>query len=119
MHEASAAESLVRIVAEEAGKRGATRVKTVRLVVGESTGYMEESLAFYVGVLGKGSPVEGATLDVSYVKPKLRCPACGDLFERVRFSFECPTCGALGEATKIGREFYVDAIELDLTGDER
>jgi len=117
MHEASAAEALVRIVSEEADRRGAGKVLAVNLVVGEATGFMEESLAFYVGILARGTPVEGAALKISYVKPRLRCPGCGILFERSRFSFACPSCGTTGEATRIGSEFYVDTIEIDGQGE--
>jgi hydrogenase nickel incorporation protein HypA/HybF len=74
---------------------------------------MRESLEFYVGISAKGSCVEGAALDISYVKPRLRCPACGLEFERRRFSFDCPDCGAQGIMTKAGSEFYVDHIEVE------
>lgn len=118
MHEASAAEAIVKMVAEEALARGraegrAYRVARIFLVAGEATGYMRESLEFYVAASAKGSPAEGAALDIRYVKPRLRCPSCGLEFERRRFSFECPSCGAQGEMTKTGSEFYVDHIEIE------
>jgi hydrogenase nickel incorporation protein HypA/HybF len=128
MHEASAVEAVVRIVDQEVRKLDAAsppagggsaargveaRATRVRLVVGEGTGHMEASLVFYFGVLAKGTRAEGATLEVNYVKPRLRCPACDSTFERKRFSFDCPSCGGPGEMTKVGREFYVDNIEVD------
>ncbi len=114
MHEASAIESVVKIVSEEAEKLGAAgRVRTVKLVVGEATGHLEEALVFYFDVLGKGTAAEGAKLEVSYVKPRLRCSSCQKLFERKRFSFDCPHCGGQGVATKIGSEFYIDSLEIE------
>lgn len=112
MHEASAAEALVKMVVD-ALPDDKHRVASVSLVVGTSTGYMESSLAFYFGVLSKGSRAEGAALSIRYVAPRLLCPACGDTFERERFSFECPRCGGNGRLTKIGSEFYVDSIEVE------
>jgi hydrogenase nickel incorporation protein HypA/HybF len=112
MHEASAAEALVKMVVE-ALPDPRHRVTSISLVVGTSTGYMESSLAFYFGVLSKGSLAEGAALSIRYVKPRLLCPACGDTFERERFSFDCPRCGSLGRLTKVGSEFYVDSIEVE------
>jgi hydrogenase nickel incorporation protein HypA/HybF len=117
MHEASAAEALVKIVSREARERGLAeardyRVSRIGLVVGEATGYMRESLEFYVAASARGTPAEGAALDISYVKPRLRCPSCGLEFERRRFTFECPSCGEQGVMTKAGREFYVDSIEI-------
>ena len=118
MHEASVSEALVKLVSAEAASRSLPgspplRVTRIGLVVGEATGYMRESLEFYVGISAKGSCVEGAALDISYVKPRLRCPACGLEFERRRFSFDCPDCGAQGIMTKSGSEFYVDHIEVE------
>ncbi len=121
MHEASAAESIVRIVSDEvearAGESGrGLRVKRIDLVVGETTGCMRESLEFYVGVFAAGTRVEGAELGVRYVKPRLKCPSCGLEYERSRFSFECPSCGAQGVMTGSGGEFYVDSIEVEEEG---
>lgn len=113
MHEASAVEALVGMLGAEVEKLGGGRVTLIRLVVGEATGYMAESLAFYLGQLGKGTALEGAALELRYVKPRLRCPACGLEFERARFSFACPSCGGQGRMSDIGGEFYVDSIELE------
>ena len=119
MHEASAAEALVKMVTgalearPEAVGRGARRITRISLVVGEATGYMRESLEFYVAASAKGSPAEGAALDIVYVKPRMRCPSCGLEFERRRFSFDCPSCGTQGLMTRLGSEFYVDSIEID------
>jgi hydrogenase nickel incorporation protein HypA/HybF len=118
MHEASASEAIVKMVAEEAharsvpGKRS-LNVSRISLVVGEATGYMRESLEFYVAASAKGTPVEGAVLDIRYVKPLMHCPSCGLNYERERFSFACPRCGAQGVMTKTGSEFYIDSIELE------
>ncbi len=112
MHEASAAEAIVKMTSAEAMARKAGRVSRISLVVGEATGYMRESLEFYVAASAKGTVAEGAALDVRYVKPLLSCPACGIEFERLRFSFDCPACGTQGIMTKAGSEFYIDFIEL-------
>jgi hydrogenase nickel incorporation protein HypA/HybF len=118
MHEASASEALVKMVSDEALERSKAegkdfRVVRINLVVGEATGYMRESLEFYVAASAKGTPAEGAILDLRYVKPLLRCPSCGLEYQRKRFTFECPSCGAQGEMTKVGGEFYVDSIEIE------
>lgn len=113
MHEASVTEALVKLALEAAAKEGAKKVTALNLVVGEATGYMRESLEFYFGIFAKGSILEGAALNMSYVKPKLKCPACGLVFERQRFSFECPACGAQGLMTGFGNEFYIDTMDIE------
>jgi len=118
MHEASAAEAIVRMAQAEAESRSGSegrryRVTRISLVVGESTGYMRESLEFYVAASARGTSAEGAVLDIRYVKSGLKCPSCGLEYERRRFAFDCPFCGAQGVMTGAGREFYVDSIAID------
>jgi hydrogenase nickel incorporation protein HypA/HybF len=120
VHEASAAEALVKMVSgvvrerREASECGPdARVTRIHLVVGEATGFMRESLEFYVAASAKGSPAEGAALDIRYIKPLIRCPSCGLEFERRRFSFDCPDCGTQGVMTKTGSEFYIESIEIE------
>lgn len=113
MHEASAAEAILRIAAAESAARGGARVTKVALVVGEATGYMEESLAFFLGRMAEGGPAAGAALEVRYVKTRLRCDACGTEFDRAGTSFACPSCRGPGRLAGAGDEFYVDYIELE------
>jgi len=112
VHECSVVEQLVKIASSKAIESQAAGVERIHLVVGELTGYMEESIRFYFNILAKDTVLKGAELDITYVKPKLRCPSCGALFERARFSFDCPTCGTAGELTKTGSEFYIDTMEV-------
>ncbi len=111
MHEGPVVEELLKMVAEASGGQG-TRVTRIRLTVGEATGYMEASLKFYLGVLGKGTIAEGAELDITYAKSVLRCRACGSEWERKKGSNACPSCGGAGVLTERGREFILESIEV-------
>ncbi len=113
MHECSAVESLISLVEKNAAVACAGKVLGINVVAGELTGYTEESLRHYFGILTRGTPLEGAALAVRYVKPTMRCPACAKVFERARFSFECPDCGTEGVPSGNGAEFYVDTIETE------
>lgn len=113
MHEASATEAILAIVEEKAAACGARRVVTVRLTVGELTGYVGDSIQFYFDRFSKGTVAEGATVESTYVKPRYRCAACGELFQRERYSFSCPACGGDARPTAIGREFYIDSMEVE------
>ena len=117
MHECSVVESLVRTVQDHLKDSQGSKVKVINLVVGDLTGYVDDSLRFYFRVLTKDSGLEGAELNITHVKPKLLCPKCGNTFERSRFSFECPTCGETGEMTKEGTEFFIDSIEVEESGE--
>ena len=67
----------------------------------------------YFDVIGKDTVCEGAEIEIIRVKPKLKCPNCGEYFERKPMSFACPVCGTDGEPSEIGKEFYIDSIEVE------
>ncbi len=113
MHEASAVEAIIATALAEAAAIGASVIRRIDLVAGESSGYMYESLEFYFRTMTKGGPLENTTLAVRYVKPLLRCPSCGETFARSRFSFACPRCAESGVMTSVGTEFYIESMEVD------
>lgn len=67
----------------------------------------------YFDIISKGTMVDGATIEIEHIKPKLKCTRCGELFERKPFSFECPVCKGQGEPSEVGKEFYIDTIEVE------
>ena len=113
MHEYSLTRQIVKIVNRAAAEHGALRVTQVRLVLGENSGIIPESVQLYFDQIARGTPAEGAKLSLRMVPPEMRCPLCERNFIRPRFSFECPTCGTLGQPTDIGNEFYVEGVELE------
>ena len=114
MHEYSLTRQIVRIVNRTAEEHGAARVTQVRLVVGEGSGIIPESVQLYYDQIAKGTPAEGAALRVRLVPCEMRCPACGRNFIRPLFSFACPECGTLGTPTETGGECYVEGVELEI-----
>lgn len=60
MHELGLMEAVVTAVAESAVREGITRVRTVRLVVGQRLGALPDALRFAFEVLAAGGPAEAA-----------------------------------------------------------
>jgi hydrogenase nickel incorporation protein HypA/HybF len=114
MHEYSLTRRIVNLANRAAQENGAARVTKVRLVVGESSGIVPESVQLYFDQIAQGTPAQGAALNVRVVTPEMRCPVCQRNFVRPPFSFACPVCGALGNPTEIGSEFYVESVELEI-----
>ena len=56
---------------------------------------------------------DSSSREIKRIKPKLKCPKCGELFERRPMSFACPVCGTDGGPTDIGKEFYIESIEVE------
>jgi len=113
MHEFPITEQIIKIAEKHARDAGAARVTKVKMVVGDYSGFIGESIQMYFDVISKGTACEMASIEIERVRPKLKCEDCGQLFERVLFSFECPSCGGQGCPTEIGKEFYIENIEIE------
>ena len=75
--------------------------------------YVGETIRLYFGLIAAGTACEEAELVIRSIKPQLQCPQCGTVFIRKPFSFMCPVCQTLGHPTAIGKECYVEAIEVE------
>ena len=64
MHEMSLAEGIRGIVEDQAKSRGFGRVTRMRLEIGRFAGVEKEALAFAFDVVMRGSPAEGAALEM-------------------------------------------------------
>ena len=113
MHEYPITEQIIKICLQHCAEAKADKVVSVSLVVGDYSGCVGESIQMYFDIISEGTPCESAKLKIKRVKPKLKCPACGEFFERAPMSFACPKCGVDGEPTEIGKEFYIEEIEVE------
>ncbi len=114
MHEYPITQQIVKIVDEAARKQHASRVSKITLVVGELSGFVGDSIHLYFDIISKGTVAEGAEFSITYIKSKLLCENCLEHFERQMYSFACPRCGTDGVPTDIGKEFYIQDIEVEI-----
>lgn len=112
MHELPVTQQIIKIAEKHATDAGASRVTEIRLVVGDYAGFIGDSIRMYFEIIAAGTLCEGAALTIERVKPQLRCTNCGRHFERALLSFTCPHCGGEGGPSSIGKEFYIDTIEV-------
>lgn len=101
---------IIEYAEERAKAAGKQKVKEVRLVIGDSSTYSEDSIQMYLEQNWEGTVCEGARLSVRHVRAKLRCPKCGTFYDRVPFRYECPICGTEGEPSKIGCEMEIEDV---------
>jgi len=104
----------VKTAAEDSGAMAVTKVS---LSVGEMTEAIAEALEFAFDALTEDTIMEGAELDITYVRPRSRCHTCGNEFEHDRFHLGCPTCGSIDTELVAGKELYIDSIEVDMPDD--
>lgn len=110
MHELAMAESLLRLVEQEAARHPGTRVVRVGLRVGEWSGVEPEALAFCFEVLTRDSPLGPLELAMEMVAPRRSCSACGA--ESANGS-ACARCGATARTTTGGDELELAYLEVE------
>jgi hydrogenase nickel incorporation protein HypA/HybF len=114
MHEMAVSESILGIVLRHAQRAGARRVLGVNLVIGDLTGFIDESIQFYFDFLSRETLAQGAQLHFERVAARVRCPTCSAEYEPPHSRlWACPQCRALGGEVTAGREFSVASIEVE------
>jgi len=66
MHETHLIEPIVKGISKHAQEEGAKKVTRVRIKIGDLTGVKEASFRETFGVLAKGTPLEGAELEINF-----------------------------------------------------
>lgn len=112
MHEYPVTVRIIEIATEYAVENKVQDIRQINLIVGDYCGYVSSSIELYFPIIAEGTVCSNARLNITRVKPKLKCNSCGELFEKKLFSFECPHCGGEGGPTEIGKEFYIKSIEI-------
>ena len=83
----------------------------VTLRVGQLRQVIPDSLAFYLDIVARDTPAEGARLEQVVVPVRMRCDGCAHEWEPEP-KFRCPECGGAGEVIA-GDELEVDSIEVE------
>lgn len=93
MHEMSLAEGIRGIVEAQARAHGFTRVTRLRLEIGRFAGVEKPALEFAFDAVMRGSPAEGAALEMIDLPGRALCFDCGDPVEIDDRFAPCPNCG--------------------------
>lgn len=113
MHEMSIAQSLVDIIREEMARHNARTLRAARLLIGEMSAIVPDSLSFCFEVITSGTEMEGARLDMEVIPVEGICRTCGERFKIENYQFLCPACGGTGVDTIAGQELSIVEIEVD------
>jgi len=114
MHELAVTQSILEIALRHAEKAGGQRILAINLVIGELTGFVDDSIQFYFDFMSKDTPAHDARLTFERIAPRARCQECGAVYTPPDSRlWTCPECGALGGEVIAGREFSVASIEIE------
>lgn len=114
MHELAIAQSIVEVVEQRASECQATRVKNVRLQIGEASGIVVDSLSFSFEMLTGLSPrLEGARLRIESVPHRAYCRHCAREFAVQQFIPRCPACAEWSAEVLSGTELQILDMEIE------
>ena len=114
MHELSIAQSIIEAIETRAIECQATRVKCVRLKIGEASGVVADSLTFCFEMLASLDPtLEGAQLSIDVVPHRARCRHCAREFAVRNFVAQCPTCQEWSDEIVSGNELQILEMEYE------
>lgn len=118
LHELSITEHILDYSLQEARRQGASKIRTIRLVMGPFSGIVPECIQMYLDLLSDGTLAEGAKIEAQILPLKIRCRDCGREGEITRRHIACPACGSLRLEILSGKEFYIDSLEVDVNGNK-
>jgi len=112
MHEVGLMQEAVRMAVERATTAGASRVRRMCLRVGAMSGVVPDALRFAFDVVCRGTPVDGAVLEIEEVPAVCWCSRCKTEFECPDFVSECPHCHELSGDLRRGTELELAEVEV-------
>jgi hydrogenase nickel insertion protein HypA len=112
MHEFAIANHLVNLVEEQAQAAAATRVVTLRLILGEQSHILPEALERYIALLSNQHQLlKDVQLSVTHVPMTFICNACGFIYV-AGMDFHCPTCQQPGQLLDAADQLQLESLEV-------
>src|SRR5512143_2927969 len=111
MHELGVANEILDVVLSEAERHAAKKVTSIRLRVGVLRSIEQENLSFLFDHIARGTPAEGALLEIVEEPVRVECEACG-VSEASSFTWECPRCKGPGVSVTGGDSLAILSMDI-------
>ena len=85
----------------------------IAVKVGHLSSVVPESLEFAFSALSRGTPVEGAELDIQEIAGEGACRSCGSRFRAESYFASCEACGSFDVEISGGDELTVESMEVE------
>lgn len=112
MHEMSLAEGMRSVIEDQARAHGFAKVTVVRLEIGRFAGVEKPALEFAFDVVMRGSPAEGARLDIIDLPGRALCYDCETTVDIPDRLSPCPLCGGGRLMPDGGDEMRIKDLEV-------
>ena len=112
MHELGVASEILDVALAEADRHAAKKVTSIRLRVGVLRAIEPGNLSFLFEHLARGTPAEGAHLEIVEEPVRVECEVCG-VSEVPSFTWECPRCKESGVSVTGGDSLSILSLDVD------
>jgi hydrogenase nickel incorporation protein HypA/HybF len=113
MHELSIAQDILEIVKQNVPEDELSKVRTIKLKIGEFAGIVVDSLEFCFEAVIAETSLNKAKLEIDNVKVEATCKSCGRNFKVQNSVFKCPYCIGVDIEITSGAELKVVEFELE------
>ncbi len=115
MHELAVTKSILKLALDHTARNGGTQILKIHLVIGEMRNLEEDWIQRYFDYIAKGTPAQGAVINVAKTPVVFACKTCGRSFStdlHVDQKLVCIHCGSFEYDLVTGRELIVEKIEV-------
>jgi hydrogenase nickel incorporation protein HypA/HybF len=109
-HEGGIAQDILKKILSEAKRRGLSKVKLAKVIVGEANLAQPDNIKFSFESISQGTIAQGAKLDIRLTKLKARCSSCKSEYD-LSASLSCPHCKGKEIDIFSGQELLVESVE--------
>ncbi len=117
MHELSVTEAILNLALKHAEDETASRITDLYLVIGDLSSVVDDSVQFYWNIIAKDTIAENAILHFKRIHPEIQCRECQLKYTPQNEDISCPRCGSIRVDVIKGKEFYLDAIDIENSTD--
>ena len=113
MHERHIVEKIFNAIREELDRSGSRRLLGVNIRIGELGDVKPGPLRLYLEEMSRGTPLEGALVEIEEVGPGTRCMECYADIEDEGPLAVCPECLGCTFERLTGHELEIVSIEVE------
>lgn len=113
MHESTLARQILEAVLARAAGQTAGKVRVVRGWIAETESLSARSLDFHFSAHARGTPAEGAALELRLIHVEARCRACGAKYAPEHHLLLCPSCGSTDGEELGPTGMGIETVEVD------
>jgi hydrogenase nickel incorporation protein HypA/HybF len=112
VHELSIAQSIIDIVHQHVPQAMLENVRIVRILVGEGSGVVADSLSFSLQAITADTLLANARMNIETIPFRISCASCSMISDSDGGLCICPSCGSGNTTVISGTELRVKDIEL-------